>query len=65
MTTPLMVTTAEAAVILAVSEDRVRSLAKTGVLERRFIGKGTRNYRILYSSLQRYVDGLSQDPVSA
>jgi hypothetical protein len=63
MTVPLLVSNADAAGILAISEDRVRTLAKTGILERRFIGKGTRNYRIVYTSLEKYAAGLPKDPV--
>lgn len=62
-TPPLLVTSAEAADILSVSEKVVRDLANDGVLEKKYIG--TRNYRITYESLQRYVDSLSQDPVAS
>lgn len=61
-TTPILVTVAEAAHILALSPARVYGLANDGTLEKRYIGKGTRNYRITYTSCQRYSDGLSQDP---
>jgi excisionase family DNA binding protein len=63
MTAPLLVNSAEAATILAVSEKVVRDLANDGVLEKRYIG--SRNYRITYASLERYVDSLSQDPVAS
>lgn len=67
MTTPppLLVTVAEACAVVAQSDNKVRALANDGVLEKRYIGKGTRNYRITYESLQRYVDSLSQDPVAS
>lgn len=63
MTAPLLVNSAEAATILSVSEKVVRDLANDGTLEKKYIG--SRNYRITYESLQRYVDSLSQDPVAS
>jgi excisionase family DNA binding protein len=63
VTTPLLVNSSEAATILSVSEKVVRDLANDGVLEKRYIG--SRNYRITYASLERYVDSLSQDPVAS
>lgn len=65
MTTPILVTVAEATHILSLSQTKVYELANDGVLEKRYIGKGTRNYRLTYDSLVDYVNGLSQDPVTA
>lgn len=59
---PILVTVAEAANLLALSPARVYGLANDGVLEKRYIGKGTRNYRLTYDSLVDYANGLSHDP---
>lgn len=62
-TKPLMVTVREAQDILKLSSTKVYELAATGVLVKKYVGKGTRNFRLEYASLERYVAGLSQDPV--
>lgn len=51
--------------VLDVSVMSVYELAASGVLEKRYIGEGTRNFRITYASLKAYVDSLSADPVPA
>lgn len=64
MTAPkLLVSVAEASEVIAQSEWIVRDLAKRGILEKRYVGKGTRNYRITYASLVKYVESLSIDPI--
>lgn len=61
--TKLLYRVAEAADVLSLSERKVYELASKGVLEKRFVGKGTRNYRIPHESLAAYVAGLSTEPV--
>ena len=61
----LLYTVAEAAAALGVSENHVYVLARQGSLEKRYIGKGTRNFRIPADSLQSYVDGLPTEPKDA
>lgn len=65
MTDPILVTVPEAARILAISTSEVYSLAAEGQLEKRYIGKGTRNFRLTFKSLQKYAASLSQDPVAS
>ena len=60
--TPILVTAADASTALAISITKVRELADAGVLDKRYIGKGTRNYRITYASVEAYAASLSQDP---
>lgn len=61
---PLLVTVAQACDLLGVKSTTVYDLAANGVLEKRYIGKGTRNFRLTYASLERYVDELPRDPVA-
>lgn len=63
--TPLMVSVADTQKILGLSSTKVYELAADGVLVKRYVGKGTRNFRIEYASLERYVASLSQDPIEA
>lgn len=61
---PLLVTAKEVAELLGVSTFVVYELASDGgPLERRYIGKGTRNFRLTYESVERYVAGLPTEPV--
>lgn len=62
-TKPLMVTVREAEDILKLSSTKVYELASKGVLVKRYVGNGRRNFRLEYASLERYVAGLSQDPL--
>lgn len=62
---PIMVTAEEAAKLTGLSKSTIRDLAATGRIEKRYIGKGTRNYRIMYASLVAYADSLSIDPVTS
>ncbi|MFO6453095.1 MULTISPECIES: helix-turn-helix domain-containing protein [unclassified Aeromicrobium] len=64
MNTRILVTAEEASKLLSVSLSMVRNLAADGVLERQYIGKGTRNYRVTFASLERYADSLPIDPVT-
>lgn len=61
--TPILLTVADAADTLSLSLAETYKLAAEGKLEKRYIGKGTRNFRLTYESLERYAAGLSQDPV--
>lgn len=60
---PILVTVKEAEAFLALSSTKIYELAANGVLEKKYVGKGTRNFRLTYASLQRYADQLSQDPI--
>lgn len=59
----LLVTVKEAQEMLGLSDTKVYELAKKGRLEKKYIGKGTRNFRITVASIERYVDNLSVDPI--
>ena len=61
--TPLLVTAKEAGEILSLSSTEVYDLAAKGKLEKRYVGKGTRNFRLTYASLEAYAASLSQDPI--
>lgn len=61
----LLYRVAEAAEILSLTEREVYELASKGVLEKRFIGKGTRNYRIPAASLEEYARDLPTEPKDA
>lgn len=63
--TPILVTVTDAAQTLALSTAKVYALAAEGQLEKRYIGKGTRNFRLTYESVEKYAAGLSQDPVAS
>lgn len=60
---PILVTVKEAEAFLALSSTKVYELAANGTLEKKYVGKGTRNFRLTYASLVRYAEALSQDPV--
>lgn len=61
---PLLVTAKEAAGLIGVSTVAIYDLARDGgPLEKKYIGKGTRNFRITYASLERYVAGLPSEPL--
>lgn len=60
--TPLMVTVKDAAHLLALSEKAVYDLAADGKLEKKYVGKGTRNFRLTTASLERFVESLDRDP---
>lgn len=60
--TPLMLTVRDAAAMLALSEKAVYDLAADGRLEKKYVGNGTRNFRITTASCERYVEGLHSDP---
>lgn len=64
MTGKILVTANEAAQMLSVSTKVIYDLAAAGDLEKRYIGAGTRNFRIPVASLQAYADNLPIDPVS-
>lgn len=62
---PLLVTAKQAAEILGVSTNTIYTLAADDQLDRRYIGKGTRNFRLTYESLQQYVAGLPTEAAEA
>lgn len=57
---PLLVSKKDAAAMLSVTEREVIRLINAGELERRYIGGGTKYYRIPYASLEAYVATLSE-----
>lgn len=59
----LLYRAAEAADILGLTEREVYVLAAAGRLEKRYIGKGTRNFRIPLASIEAYAEGLPTEPV--
>lgn len=63
--TKLLYRVAEVAEILSLSEREVYELASKGVLDKRFIGKGTRNYRIPAESVADYASSLPTEPEDA
>lgn len=58
MTDPILVRAVDAAAMLGIDVSSVYELAASGKLEKRYIGKGTRNFRIPVASLRAYADGL-------
>ncbi|MGH3501359.1 MAG: helix-turn-helix domain-containing protein [Nocardioidaceae bacterium] len=63
--TKILVTAREAADMLSVNVTEVYSLAASGALEKRYVGKGTREFRIPVESVEAYVAGLPTEPVEA
>lgn len=61
----LLVTAREAAEMLSLDVMHVYKLCAEGQIEKRYIGKGTRNFRIPVASIVAYVDSLPVDPVPA
>lgn len=64
MTEKLLVTAREAAEMLSLGVSSVRELVDNKTLDRRFIGRGTREYRITVESLRAYVDALPREAAS-
>lgn len=62
MNARLLVTVADAATMLALSEKGTYTLAANGDLEKKYIGNGKRNFRITVASIEAYVDRLDSDP---
>lgn len=65
MTDPILVSVTDAARALSLSTAKVYALAAEGQLEKRYIGKGTRNFRLTYKSVEKYAASLSPDPVAS
>lgn len=63
MTDKILVTAREAADMLSIGLTDLYNLAAAGHVEKRYIGKGTRKFRIPVASLQAYADALPVDPV--
>lgn len=61
---PLLVTAREASSLLAVSSAAVYELAAAGELEKRYIGAGSRNFRITYESIEAYANRLPHEPIA-
>lgn len=59
----LLLRAAEAAEMLSLTEREVYELASKGLLEKRYIGKGTRNFRIPLASIEAYAEGLPTEPL--
>ncbi len=60
---PALYRVKDAAERLAVSQWEVRRLCDAGVLERRYIGEGSRFYRVTVSSVERYLESLPAEAV--
>jgi hypothetical protein len=52
----------EATDALSLSTAQVYELAAPGTLEKRYIGKGTRNFRLTAESLRAYAESLPTEP---
>lgn len=63
--TPILVTVNDAASILALSTKTIYDLAAGGELEKKYVGKGARSFRLTYASVEKYADSLSSDPSAA
>lgn len=61
--TATQVTAQVAGEMLGLSRTSVYDLCADGKLEKKYIGKGTRNFRITVESIERYVASLESDPV--
>lgn len=60
----LLVTAREAAQMLSVGVLVIYRLAAEGKLEKRYIGRGTRHFRIPVESVRHYAETAPRDPVS-
>ncbi len=60
---PLLYTVKDAQTRSSLSRGELRRLCNAGILERRYVGEGTRFYRITAESLDRYIANLPADPV--
>ena len=49
--------------MLRLSPNSIYELAATGVFTKRYVGTGTRNFRLEVSELEAYVKGLPTEPV--
>lgn len=58
----IMITVKEAAWMLSLPEGTIRDAAIVGDVQRVFIGKGTKNYRIVYGSLLAWVNTMPREP---
>lgn len=61
---PILVSAKEAAGLLGISTFQVYELASGGVLEKRYIGNGRRNFRLTYESVERYANDLPSEPIA-
>lgn len=57
----ILVTVKEAAWMLSLPEHAIRQAVSFGDLDRVFIGKGTKNYRIVYGSLLAWVNSMPRE----
>ena len=60
---PILVSAKEAANLLGISTFRVYELAASGVLEKRYHGKKTRNFNLTYESVEKYAASLPTEPL--
>lgn len=65
MSDQILCTVKQAAEMLAIGPADVYDLANDGTLSKRYIGKGTRNYRLLVSEIREYAEGLPSERVEA
>lgn len=60
----ILLRAAEVAQMLSLTEREVYELASAGKLEKRYIGKGTRNFRISAESVEAFAANLPTEPVA-
>lgn len=66
MNDQLLISATDAAKALSLSPRETYNLIETGVLgPKRYIGKGTRNFRLEYAFVKAYADGLPTEPRAA
>lgn len=58
----ILVTVAEAAEMLAVSPKTIYELTSAGEFTKRYVGKGTRNFRLQVDELVQYAAKLPTEP---
>lgn len=61
---PALYRVRDAARRTSLSEWEVRRLCDIGVLERRYIGEGSRFYRVTVDSVERYLENLPSEAVA-
>ncbi len=61
---PALYSVKDAAIRTSLSEWEIRRLLDTGVLERRYIGQGTRYYRVTAESVERFLASLPSEAVA-
>lgn len=60
--TRTLITVAEAADMLSLSPGTVYGLAASGTFTKKYVGKGTRNFRLALVEVEEYADTLPTEP---